>query len=231
MTTPKVDATLGINSGTVTVVIATTCCVLGLLLVVMIVVALQRRKPNPRLCHTVPPPPPAYPRPRSDSMDEHDRVALIASADGVHVVLPSYEEATRGRGGSSTPRFHTGGDSSSVRRGDYRPLPTIPASMRNSGSGSIGGRLDSPRAGGQLGPDHHRNSIITNSSLARDNISLAFGSIDTMNISDGTSTSVTIETFDSGASNPSLALSQRAATGSLGSSHGSLANEGRLPMI
>ena len=210
---------LGINSNTMTVVIATSCSVLGLLLVIMVVVALQRRKPSTRLCHPVQQAPPMYPRPRTDSLDEHDRVALIAVADGVQVVLPSYEEATRGRGGSSTPRYLS--DGSSIRRGDYRPLPTIPANMRTPN------RHDSPRPG-PLAQDHHRNSIITNCSNARDNISLVFGSMDTMNISDGTSTSVTIETFDSGASNPSLALSQRAAAGSLGSSNGSLANEGKV---
>ena len=210
-----------VNSNTLTIVIATSCSVLGLLLVVMIVMALQRRKPHPRLCHPVSPPPAPYQDPRAVALDEHDRVALIAFADGVQVVLPTYEEATRGSSSHrcSLPRFHE----PPSRRSDYRPLPTIPSVLRNSG------RHDTSPHPARL--DNHRSSIVTTtSSTTRDNMSLAFGSIDTMNVSDGTSTTVTIETYDSAASNPSIAASQRATAGSLGSadSNGSLATEGKL---
>ncbi len=208
-----------ISSNTMTVVIATSCSVLGLLMLVMVMVALQRRKPATRLCHPVQPSTPPYTRPHTGSIDEHDRVALIAFADGAQVVLPSYEEAIRGPHASS--HISDGGPR---RPGEYRPLPTIPASLR--------GRLDSPRTGGiirtDVPPDSHRNSIITTAStVTRDNLSLTFGSIDTVNVSDGTSTTVTIETYDSGASNPSIALSQRAVAGSIASSNGSLAAEGK----
>ena len=206
------------NSNTLTIVIATSCSVLGLLLIVMVVMALQRRKPHPRLCHPAPPPPAPYPDPRAIAVDEHDRVALIAFADGVQVVLPSYEEATRGTSyRCSMPRFP---EPPGRRSGDYRPLPTIPSVLRNS-------RHDTSPHPARL--DNHRSSIVTTASTTtRDNMSLAFGSIDTMNVSDGTSTTVTIETYDSAASNPSIAASQRATAGSLGSSNsnGSLATEG-----
>ncbi len=210
---------MDLNSNTLVIVIATSCSVLGLLLLVMGVVVLQRRKPHPRLCHPVPPPPPPCPHPRMDDMDEHDRVALIAFADGVQVVLPSYEEATRGPARSSMPRFP---EPPGRRPGDYRPLPTIPTMLRGS-------RHDSSPHPARL--DNHRSSIVTTtSSTTRDNMSLAFGSIDTMNISDGTSTTVTIGTYDSGASNPSIAnSSQRANAGSLGSanSNGSIVTDGK----
>jgi len=59
---------------------------------------------------------------------------------------------------------------------------------------------------------------------------MGFGSIDTVNAaaSDATSTSVTVDTYDSMASNPSIVASQRATAGSLESSstHGSLTSEG-----
>ena len=209
-----------VNSNTLTIVIATSCSVLGLLLIVMVVMALQRRKPHPRLCHPVPPPPAPYQDPRAVAIDEHDRVALIAFADGVQVVLPSYEEATRGSSHRcNMPRFP---EPPGRRPGDYRPLPTIPSVLRNS-------RHDASPHPARL--DNHRSSIVTTTSTTtRDNMSLAFGSIDTMNVSDGTSTTVTIETYDSAASNPSIAASQRATAGSLGSanSNGSLATEGKL---
>jgi len=197
-----------INAKPTTVVIATSCSVLGLLVIVMLIVALQRhKKPTNRLCSPLgQPPPPPYSRPRSaETIDELDRVALIAFADGVQVTLPSYDEAIRGRMGSRYISEVTG-----MRRpsssSEYRPLPNIPVNLRNIA-------------------DHHRNSIITTtSSTTRDNLSLAFGSMDTMNVSDGTSTTITVDTLDSGASNPSLALSQRAVAGSIASSNGSVSN-------
>lgn len=213
-----------INANTMTVVIATSCGVLGLLIIVMVVVALQRRMKPRTLCPPCPavhtPHPPPYPDQRGATVDEHDRVALIAFADGQHgisVVLPSYEEATRGRVGPRLSRFNSDASSQSSSgrssRGDYRPLPSIPHTLR--------GAPPEHR-------DHHRNSIITTTSTTtRDNLSLAFGSMDTVNVSDGTSTSVTVDTYDSMASNPSIATSQRAAAGSIESSsiNGSLAND------
>jgi len=187
----------------------------------MAVVALQRRKPNARLCHPAQPPntPPPYSSPRPEVLEEQDRVALIAFTDGVQVMLPSYEEATRGRSSNHSRLL----GENHRRQADYRPLPNLLPTMR--------GPRDSVRSAGPLGRDHpsdyHRSSIVTtaSSAITRDNLSLAFGSMDTVNASDGTSASVTIETYDSAASNPSIATSQRAAIGSLGSSNGSLATE------
>jgi len=64
---------------------------------------------------------------------------------------------------------------------------------------------------------------------------MVFGSLDTVNAaaSDATSTSVTVDTYDSMASNPSIVASQRATAGSLESSstHGSLTSEGMLNTV
>ena len=79
---------MNLNASTLTVVIATSCGVLGLLVVVMVVVALQRRKKPrlTRLCNpSTPPPPPYNPTPPTGLVDDPDRVALIAFADGVQV--------------------------------------------------------------------------------------------------------------------------------------------------
>ena len=222
-TTNTEDSSVDINTSTLTVVIVTSCSVLGLLLLVMVVFAIQRRrKATPRMLGPADLAPPPYSQqPESTVNEEQDRVALIAFADGVQVVLPSYEEAVRGRPtGHRHSRFNSDSTHSSGRssRGDYRPLPSIPSAWRSGASYPS-----------QLPPDHHRNSIITTTSTTtRDNLSLAFGSMDTMNVSDGTSTTVTIGTYDSAGSNPSIATSQRAAVGSLGSgeSRASLAPDG-----
>ena len=230
------------TSSTLTIVIVTSSSILGLLLVVIIVVIFQRRHKPRHASYTQQLPtngmPEGYEHAHEariiPSLDEHDRVALIAFADGVQVLLPSYEEATRSQGSQSniSGRLHRYNSDSSRSSGrsraseyrDYRPLPTLPHGFRHHGNFLR-----------ELGPgdqrDHHRNSIITtNSSVVRgvggDSLSNAFGSIDTMNVSDNTSTTVTLGTYDSGASNPSLAHSQRAAAGSLASSNPSLATEG-----
>lgn len=219
-----------LNTSMVTVVVATSCGVLGLLVLIMVILALKRRmKPRGQLYPPVTSPVPQmpYPTPHHSSTDEHDRLALIAFADDnrvMQVSLPSYEEATRNPLLPGISHFSGDGSrTSSIRsshsRGDYRPLPSVPPSLRM------------PRevaAPGEVSRDHHRNSIITTASnTTRDNLSVAFGSLDTVNVSDGTSTSVTVDTYDSMASNPSIAMSQRVAAGSLESSstNGSLASE------
>ena len=234
---------LELTSSTLTIVIVTSSTILGLLLVVIIIVIFQRRH-KPRHSHysqripgTVIPD--GYEHVHEariiPTLDEHDRVALIAFADGVQVVLPSYEEATRSHGihggGGSNGRLHRynsdSSRSSGRSRGEYRPLPTLAHGLRHHPGGTTYIRGETFPSDHQR--DHHRNSIITtNSSVTRtgDSLSNAFGSIDTMNVSDNTSTTVTLGTYDSGASNPSLAHSQRAAAGSLASSNPSLATEG-----
>lgn len=223
-----------LNTNTLTIVISTSCGILGLLVIVVVAVALQRRiRHHNHVCSPHHPSPPLYsqsPNHPHPTTDEHDRVALIAFADGVQVVLPSYEEAIRGRQPPRLSRFNSDASSHSSSgrssRGDYRPLPSLPPTLRSSGYPGRELMADPHHR-----PDHHRNSIITTTSTTtRDNLSLAFGSMDTVNASDATSTTVTVDTYDSMASNPSLALSQRVATGSIASSstHTSLANEGEL---
>ena len=146
----------------------------------------------------------------------------------IQVPLPTYEEATRSHLAGFSHFAGDGSRTSSVRsshsRGDYRPLPSIPPNLRMQQREPREANAETTHRG-----DHRRNSVVTNASNAtRDNLSVAFGSMDTVNVSDGTSTSVTVDTYDSMASNPSIATSQRAAAGSLESSstHGSLTSEG-----
>jgi hypothetical protein len=193
----------------------------------MIIVAFQRRsKPQPRILHQVQAPPP-YNNSRNScaTVEEHDRVALIAYADGHNATLPSYDEAVRGpRTPGRAHRQHP-----TLTAPGYRPLPSLPPSMRRQPSDTT-----SSGSSAQSGRDPDgisRHSTITISTVNRDALSENFGSIDTMNtmnISDGTSTSVTVDTYDSGASMPSIAASRRATAGSI-ESNGSLglANEGK----
>jgi len=229
-----------LSTNTITVVISSSCAVLGLLILVMLAVALQRRlKPhNARVCSpALPSGPPsapsggsvaAYPIQGRD-ITEHDRLALIAFADDIRNVamqapLPSYEEAVRGGGGMlhlhGFSHYIDGGSRTSSgrssRSADYRPLPSIRPV-----------RSDTPVSSATSG-DNRRNSIVT---TASNNLSgMVFGSMDTVNAgaSDATSTSVTVDTYDSMASNPSIVASQRATAGSIESSsmHGSLTSEG-----
>ncbi len=209
----------------------------------MLAIAVQRHlKPHgsARLCNSSLPGsgPPAipdatapYPVPIRDS-DEHDRLALIAFADdirnsGISAPLPSYEEAMRGPTSHiyhGFSHFVDGGSRTSSgrssRSGDYRQLPSIRL-MRDASQ-------PQPVTSSASSGDPRRNSIVT---MASNNLSVAaFGSMDTVNAaaSDATSTSVTVDTYDSMASNPSIVASQRATAGSIESSstHGSLANEG-----
>lgn len=206
---------------TLAIVVATACSVLGVLLLVMVAVIFRRHKPRPRLYHATPAPPP-YTRVHSNSVDEHDRVALIAYAEGRQVALPSYDEATRGnqRGHASPGYGTTVGVVSEVgsHGQQYRPLPPVPSALR-------GNHQANPPANTDHG---NRHSTATTSTVHnRDGFSEVFGSLDTVNVSiSDASTAGTMETVDSGASNPSLA-SRRANAGSLGSSSGSLANDGK----
>lgn len=208
----------------------TTCGILGLLLLVVIIVGVQRRMKRSL----------AVPLCPSDRLEpipsvmiqpavrrDQDRVALIAfpDIDTSFAVLPSYEEAVRSR--TPGPRIARFGSelvhSSSIRsnRSDYRLLPHVGvSSISRIGTPGVQVREHSAQSSQDHrgGGDHRRNSIVTTAStMTRDNLSLAFGSVETVNVSDGTSTTVTIGTFESGGSNPSLAASQRAAAGSVGS--------------
>ena len=201
----------GTRVSTLVIVIATACSVLGVLLLIMVVVVFRRKKPRPRLFHPSVTPPP-YSRVHNSVLDEHDRLALMAYADATRVHLPTYEEAVQGRGGHASSR---GGNSLPV--GDYRPLPSIPPNLRAPGT-VPGGGADNP----------NRHSTVTTSTMNRDGLSENFGSLDTVNVSmSDASTSVTVETFDSGTSNRSMS-SQRATAGSIASSEDNLANDSKL---
>ena len=211
---------------TLVVLVVTSCGILGLLLLVMIIVTVQRRMkqrmPMP-FCPSDPDRPslpPFMPSMTSQAgvRREHDRVALIAFPDvDSSAVLPTYEEAIRNR--TPVPRIARFGSelghSSSIRsiRSDYRLLPHVaPCSVSRIGTPGVQMREHAS----DHRNDHHRNSIVTTASTTtRDNISLAFGSVETVNVSDATSTTVTIGTYESSGSNPSLAASQRATAGSV----------------
>lgn len=201
----------GTQVSTLVIVIATACSVLGVLMLIMVVVVFRRKKPRPRLFHPSAVTPPPYSRVTNQgggTLDEHDRLALMAYADATRVHLPTYEEAVQGsRGGGHSVR-------GMVSPGDYRPLPSIPPNLRAAGS-ITGGGAENP----------NRHSTVTTSTMNRDGLSENFGSLDTVNVSvSDASTSVTVETFDSGTSNRSMS-SQRATAGSIASSEDNLAND------
>lgn len=201
----------GTHVSTLVIVIATACSVLGVLLLIMVIVVFRRKKPRPRLFHPSVTPPP-YSRVTNNILDEHDRLALMAYADATRVHLPTYEEAVQGmRGGVAGSGSRAG---ASAAAGDYRPLPSIPPNLRAPNS-VASGAADNP----------NRHSTVTTSTINRDGLSENFGSLDTVNVSvSDASTSVTVETFDSGTSTRSMA-SQRATAGSIGSSDDNLAND------
>ena len=205
------DITDGKNHvSTLVIVIATACSVLGVLLLIMVIVVFRRRKPRPHLFHPGMTPPP-YARVHSGSLDEHDRLALMAYADQTRMHLPTYEEATSGQCGQNVGASAQ----SSQPSVDYRPLPSIPPALR------------APTSQTQ-GENTNRHSTVTTSTMNRDGTSEIFGSLDTVNVSmSDASTSVTVETYDSGTSTRS-ASSQQARAGSLTSSDDNLANDGRL---
>ncbi|XP_025103387.1 sushi, von Willebrand factor type A, EGF and pentraxin domain-containing protein 1-like isoform X1 [Pomacea canaliculata] len=196
---------------TLVIVIATACSVLGVLLLIMVIVVFRRKKPRPRLFHPSVTPPP-YSRVHNNVLDEHDRLALMAYADATRVHLPTYEEAVQA--GRSTPTAPPPRSNTTTPSSDFRPLPSIPATLR-APSGVASAGADNP----------NRHSTVTTSTINRDGVSENFGSLDTVNVSmSDASTSVTVETFDSGTSTRSI-TSQRATAGSLTSSDDNLAND------
>lgn len=201
-----------LNTNSFIVVISTACGVLGLLLAIMGVVLIKRRfKPRGRLCSPAPGPPSSHLDYSSQHLDDQDREALIPHVDfspSGSATLPTYEEAImhpRSSSQSSSPWV------SSSRHRDFRSFPT---------SRTTGAVPPFVRDHAMIDSSQHRNSITTMASgmTRADNGSIAFGSIDTVNVSDGTSTSVTVDTCDSMASNPSIAMSHRATAGSIDSS-------------
>ena len=155
---------------------------------------------------------PAAP-PYSTAPNEMDRLALIAFADDAFQMpsasLPTYEEAISVGSGITYPftyrdhlrRAPVGVLSRSNRSGEYRPLASGHGSVRDPS-------------------DQRRNSVVTtiSNSLSAAGVSASFGSMDTISAaccaSDATSNSVTVNTYDSRASNRSMDVSQRAMRGS-----------------
>ncbi|ESO83001.1 hypothetical protein LOTGIDRAFT_169832 [Lottia gigantea] len=205
------DASSSVSNhvSTLVIVIATACSVLGILLLVMVIVVFRRKKQRPHLFHPGMTPTP-YSRVNISSIDDHDRVALMAYADATRVHLPTYEEAMQqGQGQFRLPNS-TVTTPTSTQGSEYRPLPHIPPTIRNIHNGS----------------DSNRHSSATTSTMNRgDGTSEIFGSLDTVNVSmSDASTAGTVETFDSGTSTRSIS-SQRATAGSLMSSADNLAND------
>ncbi|XP_046343605.1 sushi, von Willebrand factor type A, EGF and pentraxin domain-containing protein 1-like isoform X3 [Haliotis rufescens] len=194
---------------TLVIVIATACSVLGVLLLIMVIVVFRRRKPRPHLFHPGTTPLP-YSRVHSDSIDEHDRLALMAYADATRVHLPTYDEATSGHCRPSVN--HQPSQLPQVNpTTEFRPLPSIPPTLRTNTA--------------VAGDNTNRHSTVTTSTINRDGTSEIFGSLDTVNVSmSDASTSVTVETYDSGTSMRSIA-SQEATAGSFTASDDNLANE------
>ena len=127
---------MDINTNTLTVVIATSCSVLGLLLVVTVVLRSaetpQGTVSYPAISDIWSTPSPTLHRPTGEPLCCWWRTRTgwlwLHFADGIQVVLPSYEEAIRARhSGSRLSRFNSDSSHSSGRssRSDYRPLPPI----------------------------------------------------------------------------------------------------------
>lgn len=187
---------------------------LGVLLLIMVIVVFRRKKPRPRLFNPSVTPPP-YARVQNNVLDEHDRLALMAYAESNRIHLPTYEEAVHTPRGGNFSAVLPRPNNPTTPAGDYRPLPSVPPNLRN------------PNAfvGGDENPNRH--STVTTSTINRDGLSENFGSLDTVNVSmSDASTSVTVETFDSGTSNRSMA-SQCATAGSLTTSDDNLANDSK----
>ncbi|XP_059170444.1 sushi domain-containing protein 4-like [Physella acuta] len=215
------------NKGSSLVIVITTACsVLGVLLLIMVIVVMRRKKSRPHLFQQGPVPPP-YARVQSNYLDEHDRMALMAYADASGIHLPSYEEAVR-PGGGNTPvgaGLPGVGHSTSPTTSEYRRLPSVHNGMRAGGmhQQNFGGDGNN-NINNNNNNNSNRHSTVTTSTMNRDGVSEIFGSRDTVNVSmSDASTSVTVETFDSGTSNRSIS-SQRATAGSLNSSDDQLAN-------
>ena len=176
--------------------------------------------------------PPQYSESGIDVVSEHDCQALIAAEDDIGMLatqaaLPTYQEAMLSH--------HSSGSTSSF----MDQVRTASARMDNRNGHE--NRLRRPANTEGISPVRGRDtismdarcrgSIVTTASSAnRDTQSMAFGSVETVNVSDVTSTTVTVDTYDSMASNPSIANSHRAAAGSLdlSSTNGSLSSEGMI---
>ncbi|GFS11437.1 CUB and sushi domain-containing protein 1 [Elysia marginata] len=259
------DITDGKNKvSSLVIVVTTACSVLGVLLIIMAVMVFRRHKPRlrgmgvvtsagPHLFQQGPSSPP-YARVHNSSMDEHDRLALMAYVEASRVHLPTYEEAIRIGNNSSnvscTPsRFQGGGNgvagppfdfcsngtTASIphhrldyhQNHQYSVSQSRPGVSPNDGSNSSGsGNNNSTLAVGNQNSGLSGNS---SANMCRDGVSVSemFGSIDTVNVSmSDASTSVTVETYDSSTCGRSVgSSSQQATAGSLQSSRDQLADE------
>ena len=170
--------------------------------------------------HAPPPYSEMEPEPRGVEtavVTEHDRTALISFADGTQATLPTYDEVVHSRYPTSLRRENFVAASRSTSRVGGQAAQI--ASLVHSGS------QQHPTAMRELTtPERSRDQHAMHSQPRGDSHSVTFGSMDTINVSDNTSTTVTIGTYESGTSNPSLATS-RGLIGSMGS-HPSLDAEG-----
>ncbi|KAK3772721.1 hypothetical protein RRG08_013414 [Elysia crispata] len=257
------DITDGKNKvSSLVIVVTTACSVLGVLLIIMAVMVFRRHKPHlrgmggvgtggPHLFQQGPSSPP-YARVHNSSMDEHDRMALMAYVEASRVHLPSYEEATR-QGNNDTnssciPSRVSGGaimgndslfdycsSNSSVNANNhqfylqnqqYNASQTRPGNGSNDGNNNSASNQHSTFANSSTGNGANGNA---STNMYRDGVSVSemFGSIDTVNVSmSDASTSVTVETYDSSTCGRSVgSSSQQATAGSLQSSRDQLSNE------
>ncbi|XP_065343569.1 complement receptor type 2-like [Cloeon dipterum] len=231
--------------------LGTSLAVMAVLMVVCLAVICRRRRSrsgrsasggrqrSSRLHHWPDDSPDAAPQPPPTLLPpDPDRVALIAFADGLQVgqsVLPSYEEATRERGGNLAP----GGGIffNALHRGRSGPQWTA----LSSGSGRRGRRHQHDRDTDTL--SHHslhggictrQSSSTSHSASLRSYAVDLTGSTDTMAATSDGSTTVTLDTVSShGASSiASGSASCRAICGSLASfDTSSVLNTDGVPLL
>ncbi|XP_070576843.1 uncharacterized protein [Ptychodera flava] len=122
---PDVDGIFLTNT-TLTIVIATTGTVLGVLIIVILLSIRQCHYRNRRFSRSLPMRHSHRRANYSVSPDDIDRVALIAYANGLEVVLPSYEEATASVPRSRPPSFTETNESADNNNGNTTPAASVP---------------------------------------------------------------------------------------------------------
>ncbi|XP_006820432.2 uncharacterized protein LOC102804453, partial [Saccoglossus kowalevskii] len=139
ITASPVAQSVFLNNTTMTVVIVTTGTVLGMLIIV-ILFSVRRCKycsHRRRVCRSIQIQQMRHSRAQEfyRGHEDIDRVALIAYANGLEVVLPSYEEATASESRSRPPSFTESSEadtnhSNSDQASQFRRLPRVPRNLR-----------------------------------------------------------------------------------------------------
>ena len=173
--------------GTMPVVVSTTVTVFALLVVIMILFVVRRNKSSIRRVRMRPSTQfaPYAPPPYAECEAEATPTAIVSEND--RTALISFADGTQ----AALPSYDD------VTRGRYPPRLrrlSAPVNRNNPASADV------------TAPQNSDDRAMT--SQRADATSVTFGSIETMTFSDNTSTTVTLGTYDSGSSNPSLATSR-----------------------